>query len=273
MLGEVTHPSRAERGFLRRVPDFNRDGFDLDNGNVAKAALRVSFGDWSGDELRDLPNLDEGTEGDEDLRALKVVHKQAVEGFVEMAGTLQQLGFDRSEGMDNDLRLRTAAKVLEPKLARLAETAEREIARAEAAIAAETDAIDQAATASGAGDAAGHTEIRQHWARMDSDARSRALVGDLDTTTLRALGSMPAYLSGLSEQQHAQVRALMAERVSPERTRRIRYLTAGKVLAEQAVQTYDRRARRLVDFDKARRLAEAEAALRAERTERYGVAE
>lgn len=270
-------PERAERGFLLRMPDFSRDGFDIDTGRVSMSGVRASFGVWAGDELRGLPNLDEGAEGDEDLQALKTVHTQSIETFAQMADTLRQLGTDRSEGMDNDARLRTAARVLEPKLARLRWTAEREIARAEVAIASEQGEIERATRAADAGEAVTHGEIRAHWKAMPDSERTGHLLApklaQLDADTLRALASAPAYMTGLTEQQHAKVREEAARRVAPAKLARLQRLRAGRALASTAIETLERRALRLVDFNRARQLEEAEAAARAKRAERYGVTE
>ena len=97
---------------------------------------------------------------------------------------------------------------------------------------------------------------------LPDDKRSKALstaIREGDTETLRALATMPAYLSGLTQDQQRKARDRAAVLVAPERVAKIAALRNGQILAENAVREYGKRVRGLIDFKKAEALNEREA--------------
>lgn len=265
--------------FLRERPSFERGGFDLDmgGGRIAEASLRNHFGEW--EQPTDLAD-------DEDLSAMRSVHEQSVASFRDMVGTLQQVAND--DDMTAEARLTTAAKIIEPKMDRLAATAEREFARVDAAIAGEEAGIVEAMGTASATDLAGFEAIRAWWRTDAGQERARMLlhltelppegqdpdprkigVAELDTQSLWALATVPAYVTGLSAKQHAAIRDELALRIAPDRVKRRDALRTGKAKALQALAEYGKRAERFVDFRKAKAIREKSKA----RAERYGVTE
>lgn len=249
---QYLHDRDTDRlGFLRNRPSWDRDGIDLDTGRISMR-VDMEFGKWEEpEELAD----------DEDLRAVRALHQRARERFGEILETIKQVSSDDDPSLNAAGRLKIAAKVIEPKLLHLADVAKREVARVDEAIASEHEQIDRAMKPGDPSDIAVQGDIRRHWQTMSAEARtSRAiLTKDMDTTTLQALATGPAYLSGLSDTLQARIRAELARRVAPERVKRAEALTVGKARAIQALTALDRRANRLIDFRKARALIEREA--------------
>lgn len=83
--------------------------------------------------------------------------------------------------------------------------------------------------------------------------------------TLRALATMPAYLSGLTPDQQRKAREKASLLLAPQRVARIAALRDGQIMAERAVLEYTKRVRGLIDFNKAAALIEREAKRNAEK--------
>lgn len=253
--------------FLKAPASFDEDGFNLSAGRteIGDARLRVLFGAWDDADA---------TDGDEDMAALKAIHQQARDGYLQIVEVLHQVANDDDATLDGDGRLKIAARAIEPRLTALSQVADREVAKATEAIARERAEIQKAARVIDPVDLSTHGEIRQHWQRMKDDAAREArtqpsVLANLDLATLQALATGPEYLSGLSKEAQARVRAELGERVSPARAARVRALEDGIGRVANALAALDRKANKFLDFPKARALRERERA----RDARYGVRE
>jgi hypothetical protein len=242
--------------FLSAKPSFG-DGFDPGSGKFMEPVIRVQFGDW-----QDIGEPD----GDADLAALKSVRDQAEKQHRGMFETIVAVANDDDPSLNADGRLKVAAKILEPKLRVLAEVAEREFARANAAIEQEQAKVARAVRVADPLDIAVHSDIRAHLQRLDPSARTAVVtmaVHDGDVRTLQAIATAPAYLSGLKEdgagQLYQRAQEALATRMAPNETRRISRLRQGLAMSAQAVSVLDRTAKKLIDFNKARTLIEREA--------------
>lgn len=242
--------------FLRHEPDFTKDGFDLATGRIAETKLRFEFGVWKETE---------GLEGDEDLGSLRSLHEMARKELSDMIDTFVSVRDDDDPTLNPAGRLKIAARTIEPKLERLAATAEREFTRINAEIEREEGEIARAMKVADAADAVMHDGIRRHWSGLDAVKRAASLnehsIAQLDTVTLQALAApgVPHYLAGLTAEQQARARAELGRRLAPDRTRRVTALRDGKAVALQALSALDRKANRLLDFNRARQLIELEA--------------
>lgn len=252
----VKDRNEGRYAFLRREPDFDKDGFDLATGQTADTKLRLEMGIW---------REAEGLDGDEDLNALRSLHEMAGKELFGMIDALRDVRDEDDPSLNPDGRLKMAARILEPKLERLAATAEREFARVDAEIEREEAEIARSTKVGDAADAVMHDAIRRYWSEQDVAKRVTALsefgVGKLDTATLQALAApgVPPYLVGLTAEQQARARAELGRRMAPDRTRRVAALRDGKAVALQALSALDRKANRLLDFNRARQLIEIEA--------------
>lgn len=240
-------------GFMTRRPDFSKDGFDLDTGRVAETSLRLSFGEWQGSDL-------DGK--DSDLAILRGIHDRAIAHWRDLPDMLRQVRDDDDPTLNTDGRLKIAAQVLGPKLKALEDLRDRELSRIKAEVEREEAEVDRTIRAVDPVSQAGAGEIRTYLRGLDDDKRNAAVhraMQDGDMETLRAVATMPAYLSGVTEGQHRRAREAVALHLAPERVARIAALSNGALLAQRAVGEYTRRTRALIDFNKAQALIEREA--------------
>lgn len=242
----------APTAFMRHVPDFQRDGYDFATGRTFNTRLAFEFGKW------DDPNED----GDADVAALQALHESAVAAFGDLMDTLHSVAEDDDPSLNAGGRLKIAARIVEPKLNGLAERAAAEVERVAAEIEREVSAVEHATRVRDAADAVLHDGIRRHWQGLDAGARAAqvVMVDQLDTATLQALATGPAYLSGLTDTQQGRLRTELARRVAPERVARVNRLRHGLALVAQATSALDAKANKFIDFNQARALLEREAA-------------
>lgn len=258
-MGDVTPiQSREERrtDFLRRVPSFADDGFDLTTGNVSMR-LEFELGRWQERDEEPHP------EGDQDLDALRIVHEQTHGTLRDVLGMLKQVADDDDPTLNAAGRLKIAAKLIEPKLHALQEMAEREVDRVAAALQHEADAITQAAKHVEPGDAPLLGDIRRHFQGLKPERRAAMVTMAIhqgDRQTLQALATAPAYLSDLSSDMHGRVVEAYRALVAPERAKRVARLRTGLVRTAKALSALERKTTSLIDFTKARQLIEREAA-------------
>lgn len=236
------HAARA--GFLRpQVPEQKRlVGFDLRTGNYSSIWQRINMGTFP-----------EGGEGDEDVGVLRNLHERAGRTHREMAEAI--VGLYADGDLDNDTRLLLAGKVVAPKLAALAESAERELGKVDERIAKEEAELSAALVPTNAALAVMHEGIRAH-VREHGVNLTQLHRDELDDDTLAAVATAPAYLSGMSPDTHKLAREQYAKRVARDRVERIARLKSGKHVALQALQALDTTARHLIDFEKAGQLDE-----------------
>lgn len=236
--------------FLKALPDYVLDGFDL-TGKVYDDRLRFAFGQW---------DIEAGD--DEDVRCLASLHSRAVDEYRAMAEALASIRNDDDPTLNSAGRLAIAGRTLEPRLVALAETAERELARASARIEAEEAALTTTAKVTDPAQAVLHDSIRRHIkenglqpGRVKEGGGYQTGLQGTDDETLLAIVSAPAYLSGLDAETYEKCRQALAERMAPERVKKLTKLRKGKDLAIKALSELDRRSRKFVDFDKARELS------------------
>ena len=244
----------APTAFLKNVPGAGGkfDTINLDGRITMPTLWEAEFGKWE-----DVPGL----EDDDDLAILKGLHTIAQERVVDMVQTFASVAADDDPSLNADGRLKIAAKVVEPKLTHLAGLAEREMGRVNESIKREQAEIEKASKTADPIDIALHDSIRRHWEGLDDKTRGKRLIepSKLDMQTLQALATGPAYLGGLSEPQQDRLRTELAQRVAPDRVKRVQALQMGKALSQQALAALDRKAHGWLDFKKARALIEREA--------------
>ena len=107
-------------GFMAESPSFERHGFDIDTGNTFETWARVRFGAWQDSDL-------DGK--DADLAILRGIHDRAVGHWRGLPDTLRSVRDDDDPTLNADGRLRTAARILEPKLKALEDLRDRELPR------------------------------------------------------------------------------------------------------------------------------------------------
>lgn len=257
-LDVKAHQERA--AFLREDPDLQSTGFNVRTGMVSQTFPLVAFGQWE---------QPEGMDGDVDLAVLHNLHTRAVDEWREMAQTLVNIYADDDPALNEAGRLKNAARVIKPKLDKLAEVAQGELAQVDQAVQAEEAAVAAALKPADPAVAALHSDIRAHWkaacdaSRAKGDGVPQALAlgilqGTVDDDTLVAIATAPPYMTGMSDTLHAKARTLLAERVAPDRVRRIHALRIDKARALQALSALDRTANRLIDFKKAAALTAKE---------------
>lgn len=253
-LDAKAHQERA--AFLREEPSLQSAGFNLRTGLVSSTFQISAFGRWE---------QPEGLDDDTDLAVLRSLHERAVSEWREMAQTVVDVYSDDDPSLNEAGRLKTAARVIKPRLDRLAEVAAEQLAKVDQAVQAEETAIAAALRPTDPAAAALHADIRAHWkaakkadGTMPAELTLGILRGSIDDDTLAALATAPAYLSGMTADLHAKARALLAQRRAPDRVRRVEALRLGKARALQALSALDGVANRLIDFRKAAALAEKE---------------
>lgn len=257
---EGRHLAHPRAGFMRENPGIETVGFDLATGNLSQNRERLLFGDWEEAE---------GFEADADLGVLRSLRDRAVGEWRGMAQTLLAIADDDDPALNDVSRLKTAARVIKPKLDALIEAAQGELARVDASIADEETAVAAALKPADPAVAALHSDIRAHWKAAYDAQRANGggvpaelalgiLKGTMDDDTLKAIATAPPYMTGMSEDLHSKARALLAARVAPDRVKRINALRTGKARALQALSALDRTANRLIDFNQAAKLAEKE---------------
>lgn len=254
---QLAHP-RA--GFLREQAEIESVGFDLRSGSLSPLRERLLFGEWE---------QPEELEADADLGVLRSLHARAAAEWRGMAQALQTIADDDDPALNDASRLKTAARVIKPKLDALAEVAQAELGKVDASIAQEEAAVAAVLKPADPAVAALHSDIRAHWkgeceaAKAKGDGVPQALAlgilqGTVDDDTLVAIATAPPYMTGMSETLHSKARALLAKRLAPDRVRRIDALRMGKARALQALSALDRTANRLIDFKKAAALTAKE---------------
>ena len=256
--------SRAPYGFLREPLSATVQGYEPDptgagQGRFNELRESIRFGEW-----QDAPEL----ESDEDYRALKTIHGAARQTWRGIVGLIEQVQADKDPTLNNDAKLKILGRVIEPKLEELAGATQRELSRVDGALAALREQMEQAQREADPVGVAVHAEIRAHW-KANADApdirlakaqlRMGAELGDgsgIDTQTLQALATGPAYLSGLTPAQHDRAKALLAERLTPSLVAKASALQRGREAAEKAVAGLEGLVHRTVDMDRARKLRE-----------------
>lgn len=251
-LDAKAHQERA--AFLREDPDLQSAGFNLRTGMLSQTFPVTAFGRWE---------QPEGLDDDIDLAVLRNLHARAVGEWREMAQTVTAVYADPDPSLNEAGRLKTAARVIKPRLDQLAEVAAEQLAKVDQAVQAEEAAIAAALRPTDPAAAALHADIRAHWKAAKTEGERHQLIlgilqGSLDDDTLAAIASAPAYLSGMTADLHAKARTLLAQRRAPDRVRRVEALRLGKARALQALSALDSTANRLIDFRKAAALAEKE---------------
>lgn len=222
-------------------------------------AERMQLGEWE---------QPAGMEGDPDLAILQALHALALDRYDGMVDTLAQVRADDDPSLNDDGRLKIAAQIVEPKLAKLAELAEVQIGKVDASIAAVEGEIGAAVRQAQPVDIAVHADIRAHLRTLGGSravAAVYAAINARDIQTLQAIATAPAYLSGLSTEHNAHVAyehvsSALRTHLAPEQCKRLEALRIGKARALQALSALDRQANARIDFKKARQLAEREAA-------------
>ena len=261
----IENRSRAAYGFLSEPLSASSHGYEPDpnggpEGRFNELGESLRFGEWA-----EAPEL----EADEDYRALKTIHEAARKTWRGIVGTIEQVQADKDPTLNNDGKLKILGKVVEPKLAELAQTAERELARVDASLARVGEDITKAQRVVDPVDLAVHADIRRYWKdHADSQdvrqAKVHLLVGAadadaaraLDTQTLQALVNAPAYLSGLTPAQYTRAKALLAERLTPALVSKGDALVRARRSAYKAVQTLESMVRRTIDLSRAKQLRE-----------------
>lgn len=246
---------REVEGFLSRTPDSARDGFEISQGKVYvnETGARLKFGEWQETEF---------DRTDSDVVILRAIHTQAQSRWRDMIDTVQAIRTDDDPSLNADGRLKIAARMLSPKLDETESLYMRESERIDGVIAAEEGKVEAAIRSTDPLAIAGAGEIRNYFRSLPDDKRSKALstaIREGDTETLRALATMPAYLSGLTHDQQRKARERAAVLIAPERVAKIAALRNGQILAENAVREYGKRVRGLIDFKRAEALNEREA--------------
>lgn len=257
--------SRAPYGFLKEPLSASTHGYEPDpqggaEGRFSELGERLRFGEWTDVE---------GMEADEDYRALKTIHDAARNTWRSVVSTIEKVQADKDPTLNNDGKLKILGRVVEPRLEELARTAERELAKVEDSLAQVADEMTKAQRQVDPVDLAVHADIRRYWkdnaAAPDiRQAKMNLLLSEatpdagksLDTLTLQALVTAPAYLSGLSDKQQDRAKALLAERMTPDLVRRTNALVRGRGVAAKAVQTLEGLVHRTIDMTRARSLRE-----------------
>jgi len=251
---QAAYAKRQEvEGFMRHRPDFSKDGFDLDTGKVYETGVRLFFGEWQEGEL---------DRTDSDVAVLRAIHTRAQSRWRDMIDTVQAIRKDDDPSLNADGRLKIAARMLKPKLEEVEGLHQRESERIDGVIAEAERELDASIRATDPVSTAGAGEIRSYFRSLPDNKRSEAVhkairAGDIET--LRALATMPAYLSGLTDDMQRKAHEAAALLMAPDRVARIAALRNGQILAERAVREYGKRVRRLIDFNKAAALIEREA--------------
>lgn len=251
---------RQRLGFIKPTADEKAVGFDLRSGLVLDSWKAINIGTWE---------QPEALAADEDLAALRTLHERAVKEWRGMAETLAEVASDDDPSLNDDGRLKIAAKIIQPKIDAVAEAAKRELERADTSISAEEAAVAAALKPTDPAVAALHSDIRAHWKAACDESRAKGngtpmeltlaiLQGTVDDDTLAAIATAPPYMTGMSADLHAKARALLAARVAPERVARINALRTGKQRALMALTALDNSANALLDFKRARDLLERE---------------
>lgn len=252
------HQERA--AFLREVPGLQGVGFNLRTGMVSQTFPLVAFGEWE---------QPEGMDADEDLAVLHSLHTRAIGEWRGMAQALQAIADDDDPALNDASRLKTAARVIKPKLDALADVAQAELGKVDASIVQEEAAVAAMLKPADPAVAALHQDIRAHWKGAYDATRAKGagapqslvlgiLQGTVDDDTLVAIATAPPYMAGMSDDLHGKARALLAKRLAPDRVKRINALRTGKARALQALSALDRTASRLIDFKKAAALTAKE---------------
>lgn len=279
MLAAAAKHAKDRTAFMAHVPDAATDGIGLD-GSEAPHKLGLTFGRWIDQpQLQEGPGaaLDDaetgyrydltGLDADDDLGALKSLHGLALSTYREIVGALRQVRDDPDPSLNHDGRLKIAARVMQPKLDRIAEVAERELARTEQAVEVEMDAIAAECKAATPEQLPVHSDVRAHFKGLKDSERQRELslaIASGDRTTLQALTAGPAYLGGLTPSQHGQAQEALAWLVAPDRVRRVNALRAGQGVAAGAVARLQKQSAKFLNFDRARELLAHEARRQAE---------
>lgn len=227
---------------------------NLDEGAFSSRVSMLEFGVWE---------QPEGMDSDTDLQVLQTIHTKAQDHLRDILGAIKQVRDDDDPSLNEAGRLKVLAKVVEPKLSAFAGQVETEFRRVDEAIEHERAEVFKEIRPTDANDIAIQADIRQHVARLTDDKRNAMVnpisVRSLDMATLQALALAPAYLSKLLPSQHERVVQALAEKTSPGRMARINALRDGRDRAFKAITTLDKYANQLIDFKKARALAEREA--------------
>lgn len=245
-------------GFLSRRPEFGKDGFDIETGRVYETGVRLSFGEWP-------DNPAEREDGD--LAILRAVHTRATAQWRDMVDTLQAVRSDDDPSLNADGRLKVAARILEPKLSEMEALRDKVIEQARGEIEREEAAIAKAVREADPVDLALHADIRKRLHDLGFD-KARAAVAKAiergDVLTLQAVATAPAWMSGLEvgdgeAAAYLDAQDALAQHKAPTHYARSTALRGGVLMADRAVKEYTKRARALIDFDRARQLLEREA--------------
>ena len=242
-------------GFLRADPVLIRDGFDLSSGAVSNTWRRLNVGEFeTPDDMADDP----------DLGVLRNLHKRAGDEHRALAETLAAVYADDDPALNTAGRVKLAARLVTPKLEELAAVATRELDQVDARIGQEEAELAKSLKPTDPATGALHSDIRGYWlAESQKPSTTRSLIspiitGEIDDDTLFAVATAPAYMSGISPRLHEQARELLAQRLAPDRARRITALKVGKQRAVMALSALDGVVKRLVDFKRAEELSAKE---------------
>lgn len=256
---------RERTEFLSGAPDAAKDGFDL-GGRTQSAAVNRYYGKW---------DIEAGN--DDDLKVLATLHSGALDTVQEVFAAINAVAVDEDPSLNSAGRLKIAAQVIEPKIARMNQSVSAHLGRIDEVIAAEEGEVRKATRVVDPVDLASMDSIRSYWrspeaekARnlltlptdltgSDEQAYRSTAANKLDTATLQALTLVPHYVSGLTERQHDYLQAVLEERVAPDRVKRVAALRKGKALVIQATTATESRANKFINFRKARELLEIEA--------------
>ena len=249
---EVLAMTEQTYDFLKQPLSPGEHGFG--GGQYIEPVMRSYFG-----TMPEAPEL----EGDEDYRALVSLHALAEKTWRGVITTIEQVRTDDDPSLNRDARLKIVGQVVEPKVEAVAQTASRELARVKAAVEGIQAKVEQAVRVADPIDVAVHADIRSHFKALEPNMRMAAAhtaINEGDTRTLQALATAPAYLCGLAHptglQLHAQIKAVVAERMAPDLVRREKRLQEGLAIAAQALSALDTRVNRTIDMHKARQLRE-----------------
>lgn len=256
---------RERTEFLTVAPDLVKDGFDL-SGRVRAAAVNRYFGEW---------DIEPGD--DDDLKVLASLHSGALSTMQEVLAAINAVATDDDPSLNSAGRLKIAAQLVEPKIKRLSDTVSNHLARVDEAITSEEAAVHKATRVVDPVDLASLESIRSYWRSADAEKARRLLTiptdfsgtdeqaarsrggASLDTATLQALVLVPHYICGLTEEEHEYLRGVLADRVAPDRVKRLAAMRRGKALVTQATTAAEARANKYINFRKARELLELEA--------------
>lgn len=224
------------------------------NGQFIEPVMRAYFG-----SMPDAPEM----AGDEDYQALVSLHSLAEKTWRGVITTIEQVRTDDDPSLNGDARLKIVGQVVEPKVEAVAQTAARELARVKAAVEGIQAQVERAVRVADPIDVAVHADIRAHFKSLSpalAMGAAYAAINEGDTRTLQAIATAPAYLCGLAhptgQKLHAEIKAVLAERMVPDLVRREKRLQEGLAIAAQALSTLDSHVKKTINIRKARQLRE-----------------